>query len=76
MFRMVLSTAVVMATRAAAIGMPILAAIFPAILTTIFAPVFSAVFTAIFTTRRLVRLAGHGDRRQQRAGNEQGSEQL
>jgi hypothetical protein len=68
MFRMVLSTAVVMATAAAAIGVPIL--------TTIFAPVFSAIFTTIFTTRRLVRLAGHGDRRQQGAGNEQGSEQL
>lgn len=84
---MVLSAAVVMTTRTAAILVtirtifpPVLAAIFATVLTPIFAAVFSAVFatilTTILTTRRLVGLAGDGDRGQQRAGDEQGTEQL
>lgn len=79
---MVLSAAVVMTTRTAAILVtirtifpPVLAPIFATVLTPIFAAVFSAVFATILTTRGLVGLAGDGDRGQQRAGYEQGTEQ-
>ncbi|HKR37113.1 MAG TPA: hypothetical protein VJT10_19865 [Steroidobacteraceae bacterium] len=64
----VLSTAVVMTIRAAAI----LVAIFAAVFTTILA----AVFPSVLAARRFVRLTGHGDRGQQRAGDEKGSKQL
>jgi hypothetical protein len=84
MLAVVLSTAVVMATRAAAILVTILAAVLAAIFTTILTPVFtpilaavhSAVFPSVLAARRFVGLAGHGDRGQQRAGYEEGSKQL
>jgi hypothetical protein len=68
----------------AAIRVTILTPVLATILAAIFAPIFSAVFstvfapvlTTIFASRRLVRLARNSDRRQQRAGDEQGSEQL
>jgi hypothetical protein len=60
----VLSTAVVMTIRAAAI------------LVAIFAAVVAAVFPSVLAARRFVRLTGHGDRGQQRAGDAKGSKQL
>jgi hypothetical protein len=42
----------------------------------IFASVFPTILTTVFTTRRFVGLAGHGSRREQCAGHEQGAKQL
>jgi len=63
-------------TRPAAIVLPILAAIFTAVFPTILAHIFSAVFAAVFTTRGLVRLTRHRGGRQQRARDENCTEQL
>jgi hypothetical protein len=68
----VLSTAVVMTIRAAAI----LVAIFAAVLAAVFTTILAAVFPSVLAARRFVRLTGHGDRGQQRAGDEKGSKQL
>jgi len=66
---MVLTAAIVVT---AAILLTVFATIFPAILT----PIFSTVLTAVFTTRGLVRLTRHRGGRQQRARDENCTEQL
>jgi hypothetical protein len=69
---MVLSTAVVMTTGAAAVRVPVLAAIFM----TVCMPILTAVFAPVFLARRFVGFASQGRRGQQRAGHEQGTKQL
>jgi hypothetical protein len=72
--------AVVVTTRATAVRVTILAAIFPAVFAPVFAailtPVFPAIFPAVLAARGLVGLAGHGGRGQQRTGDEQSRTQL
>jgi len=71
-------------TRAAAIVLAVLAAVFPAISVTILAPafatvslgVFATILAAIFTARRFIGLASDGRRGEQGARDEQCSTQL
>jgi hypothetical protein len=69
---MVLMAAVVVTTRAAAVRVTILAAV----LVSVFPAILSAILASVLAARGLIGLAGHDDRGQQRAGDEQSRAQL